>query len=175
MMTTSAADGDAEMLARPLARLTAQSPVREARMQNRKEDTTGSEHAGGVPTHEVAAYAETARRGDVFPACMRLEAARVASAWGDRAAIALAVGPACPFDVLDTACSFMHRAAEPRLLRAAASIAAGRSARIAAERAAWIARAGRDLEDAARIDPGDATVVILRRELAAIAGARLGG
>ena len=145
-------------------------------MADRRSEAPAAPHVtSGIPAHEIAAYAETARRGDVLPVCMRLEAARVASAWADRSSIALAVGPACPFPVLDTACAFMPRAAEPRPLRAAAAIAAAAQAKIAAERAAWVAMAGRDLDDAARIDPGDATVLVLRGRLTAIARGSLSG
>jgi hypothetical protein len=166
MMTTSAATLGAVLRATPRTREGIATRDEEAGMRDRTRDTTASGRASGIKAHEVAAYVETARRGDVLPTCMRLETARVASAWADRATIALAVGPACPFHVLDTACTFMPRAAEPRLLRAAASIVAARIAKIAAERAAWITRASRDLDDAARIDPGDATVLVLRGELA---------
>ncbi|MCW5834275.1 MAG: hypothetical protein KIS78_17890, partial [Labilithrix sp.] len=69
---------------------------------------------GDIGRHEIAAYAEAAKRGDVLPACMRLVAARVRGAWADRASMALVVGPACRADALEMACAFMPRAVEPR-------------------------------------------------------------
>jgi len=80
--------------------------------------------------------------------------------------MALVVGPACRRDALDMACALMPRAVEPRLLRAAASMAMAAHAVRAVDRGAWLASARTDLDDAARIDPCDATVRVLLAELA---------
>lgn len=143
----------------------------EAAMANRTRldplvATQTTDVIGDIGPHELAAYAATARRGDVLPVCMRLDAARAASAWVDRTSIALTVGPVCPPHVLDTACAFMPRAVGPRLLRAAAALAQATQAAHAEARATWIDHARRDLEEAARLDPADVTVLVLRGKLA---------
>jgi len=107
---------------------------------------------------ETVGYTSAARRGDVLPVCMRLSAARADAAWAYRLELTREAGPACPQDVLDRACSFMPDAPEPRLLRAARSIAIAATTACCSTRGAWLAFARHDLLDAARLDPMDATV-----------------
>jgi hypothetical protein len=128
--------------------------------------------ASSLVQGEIAAFAATARRGNVLPVCMRLASGRPESAWADRAAMAFAVGPVCRPEVLDMACAFMPRAVEPRLLRAAASIVAARVAGCSAERDAHLDSARRDLDEAARLDIGDITVRVLLAELGRVSWTR---
>lgn len=118
---------------------------------------------------EITAHAAMASRGDILPACMRLVGARAASAWSDRTSMALVVGPACRRDVLDMACSLMPRAVEPRLLRAAAFMAAAQRSTSTMDRDQWLAAARRDLDEATRLDASDVSVCVLYAELARIA------
>lgn len=120
---------------------------------------------------ETIGYASACKRGDVLPACMRLASARAEAQWELRAALVREVGPVCPQDVLDRACAFMPDAPEPRLLRAARSIAAAATISCCASRRAWLAFARHDLLDAARLDPMDPTV---RGMLADLMGAMRG-
>ncbi len=113
-------------------------------------------------------YASAAQRGDVLPACMRLATARAEAQWALRAAMVRVVGAASPQEVLDRACAFMPDAPEPRLLRAARSIAVAAIMTCCASRRAWLAFARRDLCDAARLDPMDPTA---RGMLADLVGA----
>lgn len=120
---------------------------------------------GSIARHEIAAYAKTAERGDVLPACMRLVSARADGAWADRTSMAMVVGPACRRDALDMACAFMPRASEPRLLRAAAAMQSAARAGCTHERDRWLAAARCDLDAAARLDPNDLSARVLLAEL----------
>ena len=114
---------------------------------------------------ETVGYASAGARGDVLPVCMRLSAARVEAQWALRAALTREVGPRCPEEVLDRACSLMPDAPEPRLLRAARSIRIAATAGCNSARRAWLDFARRDLLDAARLDPMDATARSMLAEL----------
>ena len=59
----------------------------------------------------------------------------------------------------------MPDAPEPRLLRAARSIAIAATITCCSTRAAWLAFAHHDLQDAARLDPMDATGRAMRADL----------
>lgn len=107
---------------------------------------------------DASGYAAAARRGDVLPVCMRLSVARADAAWSQRLVLVRQVGPACPQEVLDRACTLMPDAPEPRLLRAARSIAIAGASTCCSMRRAWVAFAHHDLLEAARLDPMDATV-----------------
>lgn len=117
---------------------------------------------------EIQAYAVLARLGDILPICFRLGSMRVDSAWSDRSATCLVVGPECQADALETACALMPRASEPRLLRAAAAIARAETVALF-ERDACLAAARQDLADAARFDPADVTVRLLLAEVSRLA------
>ena len=104
---------------------------------------------------ETIGYGAAARRGDVLPLVMRLTAARQDAEWRERLVLTRQVGPACPQAVIDRACAFMPEAPEPRLLRAARSIAIANALTCSSARAAWLAFARHDLLDAARLDPMD--------------------
>jgi hypothetical protein len=110
-----------------------------------------------LPECEIEVFAISARRGDVFPACLRLSQARVDEAWLDRLNIALTVGPACPASVLDMACQYLPRASEPRLLRACASLRLAAMAKDEEERDLFNEAARRDLLEAIRFDAEDVT------------------
>ena len=114
---------------------------------------------------ETIGYASAGRRGDVLPVCMRLSSARAEAQWALRTALTREVGPVCPEEVLDRACSFMPDAPEPRLLRAARSIAVAAGIACCATRRAWLAFARHDLLDAARLDPMDPTARGMLAEL----------
>lgn len=107
---------------------------------------------------EIIGYASPAQRGDVLPICMRLSVARSHAEWEARFDLVKGVGPACRPDALATACHLMPNATEPRLLRAARALAVAEATGIEATRQACFASAKKDLADAARIDPMDATV-----------------
>jgi hypothetical protein len=117
---------------------------------------------------ETIGYTAAARRGDVLPVCMRLSTTRANAEWAHRLVLTREVGPACPQEVLDRACSFMPDAPEPRLLRAARSIAIAAAVTCCTTRRAWLAFARHDLLEAARLDPMDPTV---RSMLADLVGA----
>lgn len=106
---------------------------------------------------ETIGYASAGKRGDILPACMRLASARAEAQWALRAAMVREVGAASPQEILDRACAFMPDAPEPRLLRAARSIAVAATVTCRARRRAWLAFARHDLLDAARLDPMDPT------------------
>lgn len=110
-----------------------------------------------LPECEIEVFTISARRGDVFPACIRLSQARADEAWLDRLNIALVVGPACPATVLDMACQYMPRASEPRLLRACASLRLAAMAKDDEERELFNDAARRDLLDVIAFDLGDVT------------------
>jgi hypothetical protein len=114
---------------------------------------------------ELTAYRAAAARGDVLPACMRLTTARAEGEWRYRLELARAVGPACPETTLDLACSFMPDAPEPRLFRAARSIAIAERSACPRTRDSWRGFAQRDLVDVLRLDARDATARALLREL----------
>lgn len=126
---------------------------------------SGPEYAVRV---EVLAYASAARRGDVLPAVMRLATARAEAEWTLRSRLVREVGPATPQASLDMACSFMPDAPEPRLLRAARSIAIAAATSCASARDRWLAFAHDDLMTAARLDAMDPTA---RGMLADLVGA----
>jgi hypothetical protein len=117
---------------------------------------------------EVCAYTVSARRGDVLPVCMRLTAARADAEWTLRASLVRQAGPASPQESLDRACDFMPDAPEPRLLRAARSIAIAATTSCACTRSQWLTFAHDDLVTAARLDPMDPTA---RGMLADLVGA----
>lgn len=106
---------------------------------------------------ETVAYRAAAARGDVLPVCMRLTAARAEAEWELRAELVREVGPVCQEAAIDRACSFMPDAPEPRLLRAARSLAMAAQSTCCSQRRAWLVYAHWDLETAARLDPMDAT------------------
>ena len=103
-------------------------------------------------------YGASARRGDVLPLIFRLTSARADAEWFVREVLTRQVGPECPAEILDRACSLMPEAPEPRLLRAARSIANANAAARSDLRDAWLTFARHDLRDAARLDPMDPTV-----------------
>ena len=117
---------------------------------------------------EVAAYSAAATRGDVLPVCMRLTSARADADWSARSHLARTVGPACNQVSLDRACAFMPDAPEPRILRAARSIAVAAACACGSTRNAWLSFAYSDLIEASRLDPMDATA---RGMLAELVGA----
>jgi hypothetical protein len=106
---------------------------------------------------ETIGYAAAARRGDVLPVVMRLSMARAGAEWAHRVALTREVGPACPAHVLERACAFMPDAPEPRLLRAARSVAVAATITCCSVRRAWLAFARHDLLEATRLDPMDPT------------------
>ena len=110
----------------------------------RTTDASGT-FARVLPSCEIEVFSISAKRGDVFPACIRLAQARSDEAWLDRLNIALAVGPACPASVLDMACQYMPKAAEPRLLRACAALRLAAMANDDEERELFNDAARRDL------------------------------
>lgn len=110
-----------------------------------------------LPECEIEVFTVSARKGDVFPACLRLSQARGDEAWLDRLNIALAVGPACPASVLDMACQYMPRATEPRLLRACASLRLAAMTKDEDERALFDDAARRDLLEVLAFDIQDVT------------------
>jgi hypothetical protein len=110
-----------------------------------------------LPECEIEVFAVSAKKGDVFPACIRLSQARGDEAWLDRLNIALAVGPACPVSVLDMACRYMPRATEPRLLRACAWLRLAAMAKDEDERALFDDAARRDLIEVLATDIHDVT------------------
>jgi hypothetical protein len=110
-----------------------------------------------LPACEIEVFSVSAKKGDVFPACIRLAQARSDEAWLDRLNIALAVGPACPASVLDMACQYMPRAAEPRLLRACAALRLAAMAKDDEERELFNDAARRDLLDVLATDIHDVT------------------
>ena len=114
---------------------------------------------------EVMAYRAASARGDVFPVCMRLTAARAEAEWSLRSALVRECGPATPQASLDRACEYMPDAPEPRLLRAARSMAIAERTAFASIRRDWLAFAHRDLVDVLRIDAMDATARALLAEL----------
>lgn len=114
---------------------------------------------------QVVAYAAAARRGDVLPGCLRLSAARAEADWTLRALLIRTVGPVSPQAALDRACTFMPDAPEPRLLRAARSLAAAAATACPSTRRAWLAFAHDDLRTAVHLDPMDATARVLLAEL----------
>lgn len=114
---------------------------------------------------ESLGYAAAARRGNVLPVCMRLTDARADADWARRMVLVREVGPACPPPVLDRACSLMPDAPEPRLLRAARSVAIASTVTCGSTRRAWLAFARHDLLDAARLDPMNSTARTLLAEL----------
>ena len=95
---------------------------------------------------------------------MRLAAARADAEWSLRAQLIRQVGPACPSAALDRACELMPDAADPRLLRAARSMAMA-DATTCATRRAWRGLAEADLVAATRLDAMDATARALLAEL----------
>lgn len=110
-----------------------------------------------LPECEVEVFCVSAKKGDVFPTCIRLAQARGDEAWLDRFNIALAVGPACPASVLDMACQYMPRATEPRLLRACASLRLAAMATDEDERELFNDAARRDLIEVLTLDFNDVT------------------
>jgi len=112
----------------------------------------------------VDAYTAAAQRGDVFPVCMRLAATRADAEWSLRTQLIRHVGPACPAGALDRACELMPDAADPRLLRAARSMAMA-DATTCATRRAWRSFAEADLLAALRLDGMDPTARGLLAEL----------
>jgi len=114
---------------------------------------------------EVVAYTVAARRGDVLPVCMRLTEARAEAAWALRANLVRQAGPASPQASLDQACSFMPDAPEPRLLRAARSIAIAATTSCPCSRSRWLTFAHDDLVTAARLDPMDPTALGMLADL----------
>lgn len=120
-------------------------------------ETIFASFACALPECKFEVFAISARKGDVFPACIRLSQARADEAWLDRLNIALVVGPACPTTVLDMACQYMPRASEPRLLRACASLRLAAMARDDEERALFDDAARRDLLHILAIDASDVT------------------
>jgi hypothetical protein len=113
---------------------------------------------------EVNAYTAAAQRGDVFPVCMRLAATRADAEWSLRMQLVRKVGPACAAVALDRACELMPDAADPRLLRAARSLAMAEVTTCGARRA-WLRHAESDLVVATRLDAMDATARALLAEL----------
>ncbi|MBX3191433.1 MAG: hypothetical protein KF819_30845 [Labilithrix sp.] len=111
------------------------------------------------------AYAAAARRGDVLPVCLRLASLRREAAWTARLELVQHVGPACKPETLDRAVELMPEAPEPRLLRAGRSLAAASVAPSASTRDAWLAYAHRDVVEAARLDPMDATARVMLADL----------
>lgn len=118
---------------------------------------------------EVRAYAVAASRGDVLPVALRLAELRSRAQWLERRALIDGVGPSCERSALDRACELMPRAAEPRLLRAAAALRHAAIAPTCSVRASFLSAAHADLVAVARIDPMDATA---RAMLAELAGAQ---
>lgn len=110
-------------------------------------------------------FGAAARRGDVLPVCMRLTSARQDAAWGERLLLTRHVGPACPQEVLDRAIALLPDAPEPRLLRAARSIAIANRTPSCDARNAWLTFARHDLLDAQRLDPMDPTVRAMLTDL----------
>lgn len=137
----------------------------------RQHATNATNHqiTGPISREEIFAYAKTAERGDILPACMRLALARADGSWSDRAALCMVVGPACRIDALEMACAFMPRAAEPRLLRAAAKIVFAGYAPRSIDRDALLHSARCDLDEASHLDPSDVTARVLLAELARVA------
>lgn len=113
---------------------------------------------------EVTAYTAAAHRGDVFPVFMRLAAARAEAEWSLRTQLVRQAGPACPSAALDRACELMPDAADPRLLRAARSMALADMTTCATRRA-WRSLAEADLVAAMRLDTMDPTPRALLAEL----------
>lgn len=113
---------------------------------------------------EVNAYTAAAHRGDVFPVCMRLASTRSDAEWSLRMQLVREVGPACPAVALDRACELMPDASDPRLLRAARSLAMAEVTSCGARRA-WLRYAQQDLVVATRLDTMDATARALLAEL----------
>jgi len=113
---------------------------------------------------EVTAYTSAARRGDVFPVCMRLATTRAEAEWSLRMQLIRQVGPACPSVALDRACELMPDASDPRLLRAARSLAMA-DATTCGTRRAWLSFAESDLVAATRLDAMDPTARALLAEL----------
>jgi hypothetical protein len=114
---------------------------------------------------ETVAYRAAAARGDVLPVCIRLTTARAGADWQLRSELVHEVGPACAQASLDRACDFMPDAPEPRLLRAARSIAVAEHAHCGSQRNAWLAFAHDDLSRALRLDPMDPTARAMLAEL----------
>ena len=114
---------------------------------------------------ETIGYGAAARRGDVLPLVMRLAAARQEAEWPRRLVLTRQLGPACPQAVIDQACAFLPEAPEPRLLRAARSIAIANALCGSSTRASWLAFARHDLLEASRLDPMDPTVRALLADL----------
>ena len=113
---------------------------------------------------EAAAYAVAAQRGDVLPVCMRLAATRADAEWSLRMALVREVGPACTPLALDRACELMPDASDPRLLRAARSMAMARVTTCGTRRA-WLRYAEADLVAATKLDAMDPTARALLAEL----------
>lgn len=118
---------------------------------------------------EIVGYSAAAGRGDVLPICLRLANARTEADWRSRRELVSSVGPACRPELLARACELMPNATEPRLLRAARALALANVSGSAGVRRACLESARKDLEEAARIDPMDATV---RAMLADLVGAQ---
>ena len=110
-----------------------------------------------LPACEIEVFSVSAKKGDVFPACIRLAQARGDEAWLDRLNIALAVGPSCPASVLDMACQYMPNAVEPRLLRACSALRLAAMATDDEERELFNTAARRDLLDVLATDIHDVT------------------
>lgn len=126
-------------------------------MINCKTTYASGTFARVLPACEIEVFSIAAKRGDVFPACIRLAQARSDEAWLDRLNIALAVGPACPASVLDMACQYMPRAAEPRLLRACSALRLAAMANDDEERDLFNDAARRDLLAVLAADIHDVT------------------
>jgi hypothetical protein len=113
---------------------------------------------------EVSAYTSAAHRGDVLPVCMRLATARADAEWSLRTELVRQAGPACPIAALDRACELMPDAADPRLLRAARSMAMAEMTTCGTRRA-WRSFAEADLVAATKLDAMDPTARALLAEL----------
>lgn len=114
---------------------------------------------------EIVGYSSAAARGDVLPICLRLANMRTEAEWEGRAELVSSVGPACRPDLLARACDLMPNAAEPRLLRAARALALADVSGSYSIKRACFESARKDLAEAARIDPMDATVRAMLSEL----------
>lgn len=114
---------------------------------------------------EIVGYSAAAGRGDVLPICLRLANARTEAEWETRFELVSNVGPACRPDLLARACDLMPNATEPRLLRAARALALAEVSSSSCVKRACFESARKDLSEAARIDPMDATVRAMLAEL----------
>ncbi len=110
---------------------------------------------------EVAALSVCAARGDIIRICFWITQAAHDGRSATMARLVREVGPRCVRDALHRACAFMPRAAEPRLLRAAAVLADLRAGRPACPELAW-----RDLVEVSCLWPNEPTASGLLAELA---------